>query len=216
MAITRPGQIGVGVQAYPGFSPKSPATSPKGAGQFTRLLSIGIGGRQRSSSNKGLGPFTRLTSMGINGRRVAFVAKSPAGGGGKGTGQFTRLLSYGIGGKRVSFEPKTSFNETIGGGTTKKKWTDEQLKNLDAFGKAQLGILRDETEVSPESYIAPAIEVPEIEFSPDTIVSPEKTVSPLLPEVSILQSIPERIEGIDTETDEDILLILALITAHDS
>jgi len=75
MATTRHGLEGIGVRPYSGFTPKDPATPSKGEGQFTRLITIGIGGRRRLFAPKGEGTFTRLLSYGIGGKRVAFIAK---------------------------------------------------------------------------------------------------------------------------------------------
>lgn len=70
MAITRLGQIGIGVQRYT-------FTSPKGDGEITRLLTFGIGGARAVFTDKPLKEeaVTRLLTYGIGGQRVTFVAK---------------------------------------------------------------------------------------------------------------------------------------------
>jgi len=214
MATTRHGQKGIGVRPYAGFSPKTPAL-PKGTGQFTRLLSIGIGGRRRLASSKGIGPFTRLTSMGINGRRVEFVAKKPAGGG-KGEGQFTRLLTYAIGGKRVVFVAKSpaDTDSTLGGAP---KYTDEQLKAMDDFGRIQMGLPTKEQEESQE--ISEEIIIPDI---PEISILPDKEITLDLPESELVQLSQVRQESFEPTLQEkiseedDIGLILAIITAHEN
>ena len=219
MATTRHGQKGIGVRPYAGFSPKSPAAGPKSSANVTRLLSIGIGGRKRKVSGKGTGPFTRLTTMGINGRPVEFQPKTPIVPPVEGI--VTRLLTFGIGGTRVAFEPKTPASTTTSGGTTKKakygkkkkKWTEEELKGLEDYGKARLGITD--------------------EVIPETIESIEEKIAPIEQEVSILETetvdlfesplvdLTTRIDEVVTleeklEDEEEILLLLAIIEAHNS
>ena len=115
----------------------------------------------------------------------------------------------------ATYYPDTYFGpaETVvsSGGAVKKKHTEEYFEGLKAFGKARLGIAKN---VSPETIIAP-----ETEVSHETFITDETNISPFIPELSILEPtvIPNlTIEGIEQETDEDILLILALITAHES
>jgi len=133
--MTRLGQTGIGQEPYQGFQPKAP-------------------------NNKGTGPFTRLITIGIGGRRVAFLPKGT-----------TSTLGVARGAK----------------GARKRKLTYEELLRMDAFGRAQLGILEPETNVAPEILVTTA-----------------KNVSPTTQDISILEPV----------IDEDILLILAILEAH--
>lgn len=194
MATTRHGQSGIGVKPYLGFSPKTPASSPKASGKVTRLTSMGIGGRRRVDG-KGRGQFTRLTSMGINGRTVEFEPKTPAIPPIETI--VTRLLSYGIGGKRVAFEPKTPIDTTpTGGGKIPKKkkkvFTQEELEGLEAYGKARLGIVEKVEEILPSIVD----EIP--------ILSQESIV--------VLDE-PELVESQVSHEIDDIALILAIMEA---
>jgi len=209
MAKTRPGQKGVGVRPYGGFSPKSPASGPKSSDNVTRLLSIGIGGRKRLGSNKGTGPFTRLTSMGINGRRVAFEPKNPIIPPEEAV--VTRLLTYGIGGKRVAFLPKGP-SEPTSGGTTKSwryKFTKEHLRELEQFGIIRDGVMSpDDIPKAEEILEVESLEVYSESLS-DLIIEESQQIS----EITILKtdefSIQEKIAD-----EEDIGLILAIIETH--
>jgi len=202
MAKTRHGQKGIGVRPYAGFVPKNPASGPKSSATVTRLLSIGIGGRRRKTG-KGEGPFTRLTTMAINGRRVVFEPKNPIIPPVELV--VTRLLTFGIGGKRVSFEPKTPFEtastNVMGGGkkiygVKKKQWTDEEIKGLEAYGKASLRIVDEPEEISTPS--TEELVILERQEEPELAVSIDSQV------------------GLDSIESPDMGLILAIWEAHNS
>lgn len=200
MAKTRPGQTGVGLEAYGGFSPKTPASNSPHNGNFTRLLSIGIGGRRRLTASKGIGPFTRLTSIGINGRRVSFVAKSPAGGGGKGVGQFTRLLNYGIGGRRVLFVAKSQPIPDENSKGHGKKLTKRQIQGL----REIYGYEKDSTEVLEKAILPEGLEIQVgsvVDFISETIDIPDSQ--------DIYVDLQEQLQG-----EEEIGLILAILESH--
>lgn len=104
------------------------------------------------------------------------------------------------------FGPNSSVTVTGGGKVKKRKWTEEELKGLEDYGKARLGIT-DEIEVAPdtiEAIIAPDEIVTPETYETETGFADEINLSPTLPEISIL----------DNEIDEDILLIIAMLEAH--
>ena len=156
----------------------------------------GFSPKSPAASAKGTGKFTRLSQIGIGGRRYKYI-------GARNSGPFTRLTSFGIGGQRVAFIAKSPVTTDISGGSKgtkrKKKLTAEQILGLDTFGRIQMGLPVSE----PETLIAP-----------ETIESPETIIAPSEQEITILGEglgIPEPIE-----IDDDILLILAILEAHNA
>ena len=161
---------------------------------------------------------TRPGQQGTGVRPYAgFSPKSPASGS-KSSATVTRLLSIGIGGrrrktgiggKRVSFQPKSGVTgDTLGGSKTVKELTQEQIDNLTEFGKIQMGI---------EEITNPVI--PEIPILPDKIDIPdgiEIPLSELVLESQVERDIYEPTLQQKIETEDDIGLLLAIITAHES
>jgi len=82
--------------------------------------------------------------------------------------------------------------------------TDEQAEGLIAFGEAQMGI-KPEPEVIEPIEVA---EVQEIIESPDT---DDTTFAELFPDLKPEPTLQEKIRD-----EEDIALILAIVTAHNS
>lgn len=187
MAVSRPGQIGVGVQGYAPFKSKP------------------------ESGDKGTGPFTRLTTVGINGRRVSFTGKIP--GNNKGTGPFTRLAAFGIMGRRVSFVSKalTEDDNLLGGGAeTRKPLTKAEIRGLKAIYGPRVML---QPEIAPAiSDEVPEVEEPTLEYRQPTFEYIQTTPHPT-EKYSILKwytipVVPEKKMGIG--------LILAIMKAHEN
>ena len=90
---------------------------------------------------------------------------------------------------------------------TKKVFTEEELQGLIAFGNAQMGVKKEEKVI--ETALEPINEAPV--FIPET------------GDISLINFLPEVIESKvvvikeeNLKIDDDIALILALITAHNS